>query len=142
VRADNAAKTIIEREGIELRYYSIIYELLDDVRQVLTGMLAPEVREEIVGTAEVREVFRSPRFGQVAGCMVTEGTVSRNKPIRVLRDNVVIFEGALESLRRFKDDVNEVRSGTECGIGVRNYNDIRPGDHIEVFDTKEVAREL
>jgi translation initiation factor IF-2 len=142
VRADNAAKTIIEREGIELRYYSIIYELLDDVKQVLTGMLRPEVREEIVGTAEVREVFRSPRYGQVAGCMVTEGTVHRNKPIRVLRDNVVIFEGQLESLRRFKDDVNEVRSGTECGIGVRNYNDIRPGDHIEVFDTKEVARTL
>jgi translation initiation factor IF-2 len=105
-------------------------------------MLRPEVREEIVGTAEVREVFRSPRYGQVAGCMVTEGTVHRNKPIRVLRDNVVIFEGQLESLRRFKDDVNEVRSGTECGIGVRNYNDIRPGDHIEVFDTKEVARTL
>jgi len=142
VRADSAAKQIIEREGVELRYYSIIYELLDDVKQVLTGMLAPEIREEIVGTAEVREVFRSPRFGQVAGCMVTEGTVHRNKPIRVLRDNVVIFEGALESLRRFKDDVNEVRAGTECGIGVRNYNDIRPGDQIEVFDTKEVAREL
>jgi translation initiation factor IF-2 len=142
VRADNAAKTIIEREGIELRYYSIIYELLDDVKQVLSGMLSPEVREEIVGTAEVRDVFRSPRFGQVAGCMVTEGTVFRNKPIRVLRDNVVIFEGALESLRRFKDDVNEVRAGTECGIGVRNYNDIRAGDQIEVFDTKEVAREL
>jgi translation initiation factor IF-2 len=142
VRADNAAKTIIEREGIELRYYSIIYELLDDVKKVLTGMLAPEVREEIVGIAEVRDVFRSPRYGQVAGCMVTEGSVFRNKPIRVLRDNVVIFEGQLESLRRFKDDVNEVRSGTECGIGVRNYNDIRPGDLIEVFDTKEVAREL
>jgi translation initiation factor IF-2 len=142
VRADNAAKSLIEREGIELRYYSIIYELLDDVKQVLTGMLAPEVREEIIGVAEVRDVFRSPRYGQVAGCMVTEGSVFRNKPIRVLRDNVVIFEGQLESLRRFKDDVNEVRSGTECGIGVRNYNDIRPGDLIEVFDTKEVAREL
>lgn len=142
VRADNAAKALIEREGIELRYYSIIYELLDDVKQVLTGMLAPEVREEIIGVAEVRDVFRSPRYGQVAGCMVTEGSVFRNKPIRVLRDNVVIFEGQLESLRRFKDDVNEVRSGTECGIGVRNYNDIRPGDLIEVFDTKEVAREL
>ncbi|MFX3658194.1 MAG: translation initiation factor IF-2 [bacterium] len=142
VRADNAAKSLIEREGIELRYYSIIYELLDDVKQVLTGMLAPEVREEIIGIAEVRDVFRSPRYGQVAGCMVTEGSVFRNKPIRVLRDNVVIFEGQLESLRRFKDDVNEVRSGTECGIGVRNYNDIRPGDMIEVFDTKEVAREL
>ncbi|MFU8813780.1 MAG: translation initiation factor IF-2 [Pseudomonadales bacterium] len=142
VRADNAAKSLVEREGIELRYYSIIYELLDDVKQVLTGMLSPEIREEIVGIAQVREVFRSPRYGQVAGCMVTEGLISRNKPIRVLRENVVIFEGALESLRRFKEDVNEVRSGTECGIGVRNYNDIRPGDLIEVFETKEVAREL
>jgi translation initiation factor IF-2 len=142
VRADNAAKAVIEREGLDLRYYSVIYELLDDVKQVLSGMLAPEVREEIVGIAEVRDVFRSPRFGQVAGCMVTEGTVYRNKPIRVLRDNVVIYEGELESLRRFKDDVNEVRSGTECGIGVRNYNDVRVGDLIEVFDSKEVAREL
>jgi translation initiation factor IF-2 len=142
VRADNAAKGLIEREGIDIRYYSVIYELLDDVKQVLSGMLAPEVREEIVGIAEVRDVFRSPRYGQVAGCMVTEGTVFRNKPIRVLRDNVVIYEGELESLRRFKDDVNEVRSGTECGIGVRNYNDVRPGDLIEVFDAKEVAREL
>ncbi len=142
VRADNSAKAIIEREGLDLRYYSVIYELLDDVKQVLSGMLSPEVREEIVGIAEVRDVFRSPRFGQVAGCMVTEGTVYRNKPIRVLRDNVVIYEGELESLRRFKDDVNEVRSGTECGIGVRNYNDVRVGDLIEVFDSKEVAREL
>ena len=142
VRADNAAKSIIEREGLELRYYSVIYELLDDVKQVLTGMLAPEIREEIVGVAEVRNVFRSPRFGLIAGCMVMEGTVSRNKPIRVLRDNIVIYEGELESLRRFKDDVNEVRNATECGIGVRNYNDVREGDLIEVFDTKEVAREL
>ncbi len=142
VRADNSAKAIIEREGLDLRYYSVIYELLDDVKQVLSGMLAPEMREEIVGIAEVRDVFRSPRYGQVAGCMVTEGAVFRNKPIRVLRDNVVIFEGELESLRRFKDDVNEVRSGTECGIGVRNYNDVRAGDLIEVFDAKEVAREL
>jgi len=142
VRADKAAKTLLEREGIELRYYSVIYELIDDVRSVLSGMLSPEVREEIVGVAEVRDVFRSPRFGAIAGCMVTDGTVSRNKPIRVLRDNVVIYEGELESLRRFKDDVNEVRAGTECGIGVRNYNDVRPGDQIEVYDTKEVAREL
>ena len=142
VRADNAAKTLIEREEMDLRYYSVIYELIDDVKQVLSGMLAPEVREEIVGIAEVREVFRSPKFGQVAGCMVVEGNVLRSKPIRVLRDNVVIYEGELESLRRFKDDVNEVRSGTECGIGVRNYNDVRPGDMIEVFDTREVAREL
>jgi len=142
VRADSAAKAIIEREGIDLRYYSIIYELLDDVKKVLSGMLAPEIRETILGVAEVRDVFRSPRFGQVAGCMVVEGQVFRNKPIRVLRDNVVIFEGELESLRRFKDDVSEVRAGMECGIGVRNYNDVRPGDLIEVFETKVVAREL
>jgi translation initiation factor IF-2 len=142
VRADPAAKTLIEREGIDLRYYSVIYELLDDIKMVLEGMLSPEIREEIVGIAEVRDVFRSPRFGQVAGCMVTEGAVSRNKQIRVLRDNVVIFEGELESLRRFKDDVNEVRNGLECGIGVRNYNDVRAGDKIEVFDSTEVARTL
>ncbi len=142
VRADSSAKKLIEREGLDLRYYSVIYELLDDVKQVLTGMLAPEIREEIVGIAEVRDVFRSPRYGQIAGCMVIEGNVHRNKPIRVLRDNVVIYEGELESLRRFKEDVNEVRNGTECGIGVRNYNDVREGDLIEVFDSKEVAREL
>lgn len=142
VRADKAAKAMLEREGIELRYYSVIYELLDDVKSVLSGMLSPELREEIVGVAEVRDVFRSPRFGAIAGCMVTEGTVFRNKPIRVLRDNIVIYEGELESLRRFKDDVNEVRSGTECGIGVRNYNDVREGDQIEVYDATEVAREL
>ncbi len=142
VRADKAAKETLEREGVDLRYYSVIYELLDDVKSVLSGMLTPEVREEIVGVAEVRDVFKSPRFGAIAGCMVTEGTVFRNKPIRVLRDNVVIYEGELESLRRFKDDVNEVRSGTECGIGVRNYNDVREGDQIEVYDAKEVAREL
>ncbi|MEE4380776.1 MAG: translation initiation factor IF-2 [Pseudomonadales bacterium] len=142
VRADVASKKIIEREGLDLRYYGIIYELLDDLRQVLSGMLAPEIREEIVGTAQVREVFRSPKFGAVAGCMVIEGTVYRNKKIRVLRDDVVIYEGELESLRRFKDDVQEVRQGFECGIGVRNYNDVREGDKIEVFDTKEVARTL
>ena len=142
VRADSSAKKIIEREGLDLRYYSVIYELLDDVKQILSGMLSPEIREEIVGVAEVRDVFRSPRFGQIAGCMVIEGSVHRNKPIRVLRDNVVIYEGELESLRRFKDDVNEVRNGTECGIGVRNYNDVRAGDLIEVFDSREVAREL
>ena len=142
VRADKTAKTLLEREGVELRYYSVIYELIDDVKAALTGMLSPEIREEIVGTAEVRDVFRSPRFGQIAGCMVIEGTVHRNKPIRVLRDNVVIYEGELESLRRFKDDVADVRNGTECGIGVRNYNDVRAGDLIEVFDTKEIARSL
>ena len=142
VRADGAAKDVIESEGVDLRYYSVIYELIDDVRQVLSGMLAPEVREEILGIAEVRDVFNSPRLGQIAGCMVTEGTVHRNKPIRVLRDNVVIYEGELESLRRFKDDVTEVRHGTECGIGVRNYNDVRLGDLIEVFESQEIARAL
>ena len=142
VRADKTAKILLEREGVDLRYYSVIYELIDDVKAALSGMLSPEIREEIVGTAEVRDVFRSPRFGQIAGCMVMEGTVYRNKPIRVLRDNVVIYEGELESLRRFKDDVSDVRSGTECGIGVRNYNDVRAGDLIEVFDTKEIARSL
>ncbi|WP_096086076.1 translation initiation factor IF-2 [Agaribacterium haliotis] len=141
VRADNAAKKLAEAESIEVRYYSIIYQLIDEVKSALSGMLEPERVEEFIGYAEVRDVFRSPKFGQVAGCMVTEGTVMRNKPIRVLRDNVVIFEGELESLRRFKDDVNEVRNGMECGIGVKNY-DVKVGDQIEVFEVKEVAREL
>ena len=141
VRPDPAAKKLIEREGVDIRYYSVIYELLDDIKQVLSGMLAPEIREEILGLAEVRDVFRSPRYGQVAGCMVTEGTIFRNKKVRVLRDNVVIHQGELDSLRRFKDDVNEVRAGLECGIGVRNY-DVKVGDKIEVFDTKEIARAL
>ena len=142
VRADNNAKAVIEREGIDLHYYSVIYELLDDVRGILEDLLVPEIREEIVGTAEVRDVFPAPRFGRVAGCMVVDGTVARNKQIRVLRDNVVIFEGELDSLRRFQDDVAEVRSGLECGIGVRNYNDVRVGDKIEVFESGEVARTL
>ncbi len=141
VRADAAARRLVEREGLELRYYSVIYNLIDDVKQALTGMLAPEYREDIVGIAEVRDTFRSPKFGQVAGCMVVEGTVYRNKPIRVLRDNVVIFEGELESLRRYKDDVNEVRSGMECGIGVKGY-DVKVGDQIEVFDRVRVERTL
>ena len=142
VRADNAAKKLIEREGIDLRYYKVIYDLVDDVKAALSGMLSPEVREEIIGIAQVREVFDSKKFGQIAGCMVTEGTVSRAKQIRVLRDHVVIFEGELESLRHFKDEVPDVRSGTECGIGVRNYNDVKTGDQIEVFDTREVERVL
>ncbi len=141
VRASGSTRRLAEQESIEIRYYSIIYQLLDDVKSALSGMLDPERVEEIVGIADVREVFSSPKFGQVAGCMVTEGTVYRNKPIRVLRDNVVIFEGELESLRRFKDDVNEVRNGMECGIGVKNY-DVKVGDQIEVFEVKEVAREL
>ena len=142
VRADKAARDLAEAEKVEIRYYSVIYQLIDEVKQALSGMLAPETREEIVGIAEVRDVFRSPRYGQIAGCMVIEGTVYRNKPIRVLRDNVVIYEGQLESLRRFKDDVNEVRTGTECGIGVKDYNDVQAGDQIEVYDVTEVTREL
>ncbi|WP_288372345.1 translation initiation factor IF-2 [uncultured Marinobacter sp.] len=141
VRADTASKRLVEQEGLDLRYYSIIYNLIDDVKAALTGMLKPEFREDIVGIADVRDVFRSPKFGQVAGCMVTEGTVYRNKPIRVLRDNVVIFEGELESLRRFKDDVPEVRNGMECGIGVKGY-DVKVGDQIEVFDRVRVERQL
>jgi translation initiation factor IF-2 len=140
VRADGSARAMIKESGTDVRYYSIIYEAIDDVKQVLSGMLAPEVKEQIVGTAQVREVFRSSKFGTVAGCIVMEGYVRRNNPIRVLRDNVVIFEGGLESLRRFKDDVNEVRAGTECGIGVKNYNDVRVGDQIECYSRVEVAR--
>ncbi|MCF6336750.1 MAG: translation initiation factor IF-2 [Gammaproteobacteria bacterium] len=142
VRADASAKRIIEEDGIDLHYYSVIYDAIDEVKNSLSGMLAPEFKEEIVGLAEVRDVFRSPKLGAIAGCMVTEGVVKRNNPIRVLRDNVVIYEGELESLRRFKDDVQEVRSGTECGIGVKNYNDIKAGDQIEVFEQVEVKRTL
>ena len=142
VRADGAARRLVENEGVDLRYYNVIYDLIDDVKLALTGMLAPELREEIVGIAEVRDVFRSPKFGQIAGCMVTEGTVYRSKPIRVLRDNVVIYQGELESLRRFKDDAAEVRNGVECGIGVKNYTDVKVGDLIEVFEVKEIARSL
>jgi len=142
VRADAGAREAVKETGVEVRYYSIIYEAIDDVKQMMSGMLQPEIKEQIVGVAQVREVFRSSKFGVVAGCLVTEGFVRRNNPIRVLRDNVVIFEGALESLRRFKDDVNEVRAGTECGIGVRNYQDVRVGDQIECFARVEVARTL
>ncbi|TXS96474.1 translation initiation factor IF-2 [Parahaliea maris] len=142
VRADASARRLVEGEGVDLRYYNVIYDLIDDVKQALSGMLAPEMREEIVGIAEVRDVFRSPKFGLIAGCMVTEGTVYRAKPIRVLRDNVVIYEGELESLRRFKDDAAEVRNGMECGIGVKNYNDVKVGDQIEVYEVKEIARSL
>jgi translation initiation factor IF-2 len=142
VRADTSARRLAESEGVEIRYYSIIYNLLDEIKQALSGMLDPEIREEIVGIAEVRDVFRSPKYGQIAGCMVIEGTLHRSKPIRVLRDNVVIYQGELESLRRFKDDVNEVRNGTECGIGVKDYNDVKAGDQIEVYDIQHIAREL
>ena len=142
VRADNTAKKIIESESIPLSYHSIIYELLDDVKARMSGLLDPIIKEVIVGTAEVLEVFNSPKFGQVAGCNVIEGNVLRNKPVRVLRDEVVIFEGELNSLRRFKEDVNEVKNGNECGMGIKNYKDIKPGDKIEVFDRKEEAQEI
>ncbi len=142
VRADSGAKRLIEEQGVDLHYYSIIYELIDQVKQAMTGMLAPEFKEEIIGLAEVRDVFRSPKFGAVAGCMVVDGVVKRNNPIRVLRENVVIYEGELESLRRYKDDVAEVKSGTECGIGVKNYNDVKAGDQIEVYERVLVKRTL
>ncbi|SJN53996.1 Translation initiation factor IF-2 [Vibrio ruber DSM 16370] len=142
VRADASARRTIEAENLDLRYYSIIYQLIDEVKQAMSGMLAPEFKQEIIGLAEVRDVFRSPKLGAIAGCMVTEGLIKRNNPIRVLRDNVVIYEGELESLRRFKDDVAEVKSGYECGVGVKNYNDVRVGDQIEVFETIEIKRSI
>lgn len=142
VRADKSSRDIVENEGLQLRYYNVIYDVIDDIKAIMGGMLSPEIREEIVGVAEVRDVFNSPKFGQIAGSMVIEGTVYRSKPIRVLRDNVVIYEGELESLRRFKDDANEVRNGMECGIGVKNYTDVKVGDKIEVYETTEVARSL
>ena len=142
VRADAVAKRLIDEESINLHYYSVIYDLIDEVKAAMSGKLAPEFKEQIVGLAEVRDVFKSPKLGAIAGCMVTEGTVKRSNPIRVLRDNVVIYEGELESLRRFKDDVQEVKSGTECGIGVKNYNDVKPGDQIEVYERVSVARTL
>jgi translation initiation factor IF-2 len=142
VRADAGARKIVEQEGLDMRYYNVIYDIIEDVKKALTGMLGSDVRENILGIAEVRDVFRSPKFGAIAGCMVVEGTVYRNRPIRVLRDDVVIFEGELESLRRFKDDASEVRNGMECGIGVKSYNDVKVGDKIEVFEKVQVARSL
>jgi translation initiation factor IF-2 len=142
VRADASARKLVDSEGIDLRYYSIIYDVIDDVKAAISGLLSPEIREQIIGIAEVREVFRSPKFGDIAGCMVTSGHIKRSSPIRVLRDNVVVYEGELESLRRFKDDVNEVKSGTDCGIGVKNYNDVQPGDQIEVFERVSVERKI
>ncbi|MDA8477800.1 translation initiation factor IF-2 [Citrobacter sp. Awk 4] len=142
VRADASARKVIESENLDLRYYSVIYNLIDEVKAAMSGMLSPELKQQIIGLAEVRDVFKSPKFGAIAGCMVTEGTIKRHNPIRVLRDNVVIYEGELESLRRFKDDVNEVRNGMECGIGVKNYNDVRVGDMIEVFEIIEIQRTI
>ena len=142
VRADASARKVIESESLDLRYYSVIYNLIDEVKAAMSGMLSPELKQQIIGLAEVRDVFKSPKFGAIAGCMVTEGNIKRHNPIRVLRDNVVIYEGELESLRRFKDDVNEVRNGMECGIGVKNYNDVRVGDMIEVFEIIEIQRTI
>ncbi|EJF32460.1 MULTISPECIES: translation initiation factor IF-2 [Enterobacteriaceae] len=142
VRADASARRVIEAESLDLRYYSVIYNLIDEVKAAMSGMLSPELKQQIIGLAEVRDVFKSPKFGAIAGCMVTEGVVKRHNPIRVLRDNVVIYEGELESLRRFKDDASEVRNGMECGIGVKNYNDVRVGDMIEVFEIIEIKRTI
>ncbi len=142
VRADSAAREAINETGVDVRYYSIVYEAIDDVKAAVTGLLAPEIREQILGLAEVQEIFRSPKFGNIAGCIVSDGYVRSAKPIRVLRDSVVIYEGELESLRRFKDDVSEVRAGTECGIGVKNYNDVKVGDQIECYERTEIARSL
>lgn len=142
VRADASARRVIDNENLDLRYYSVIYQLIDEVKAAMSGMLEPEYKQQIIGLAEVRDVFRSPKFGSVAGCLVVEGTIKRHNPIRVLRNNVVIYEGELESLRRFKDDVNEVRNGAECGIGVRNYNDVKTGDMIEVYEVIEIQRTI
>lgn len=142
VRADTTARQKSDQDGIDIRYYSIIYELIDDVKNAMSGKLAPEHRETILGVAQVREVFRSSKFGAAAGCMVMEGVIHRNKPIRVLRDDVVVFQGELESLRRYKDVVDEVRAGMECGLAVKGYNDIKPLDKIEVYDVQMVKRSL
>jgi translation initiation factor IF-2 len=139
---DGRRAGVVEQEGLDMRYYNVIYDIIEDVKKALTGMLGSDVRENILGVAEVRDVFRSPKFGAIAGCMVIEGTVYRNRPIRVLREDIVIFEGELESLRRFKDDASEVRAGMECGIGVKSYNDVKVGDKIEVFEKVQVARSL
>lgn len=142
VRADASARKLVAAEGVDLRYYSIIYDVIDDIKAALNGLLSPEIREQIIGVAEVRKLYRAPKFGNIAGCMVTSGYVKRNNSIRVLRDNVVIYEGELESLRRFTDDVNEVKSGMDCGIGVKNYNDVQIGDQIEVFERVSVERRI
>jgi translation initiation factor IF-2 len=142
VRADATARKMIESEGIDVRYYNVIYHAIDDMKSALSGMMAPVLREQAIGLAEVRDVFRVAKLGAVAGCRVIEGEVKRNLPVRVLRDNVVIFEGQIDSLRRFKDDVSEVKTGFECGIGVKNYNDIKEGDQIEIYQTVEEKSSL
>ena len=142
VRADAPAKKLAETNQVEIRYYSVIYDLIDEVKSAMSGMLKPEFKQQIVGIAEVRAVFKSPKYGAIAGCMVTEGSVKRLNPIRVLRDNIVIYEGQLESLRRFKEDASEVSKGNECGIGVKNYNDVQVGDQIEVYEVIQINRTI
>jgi translation initiation factor IF-2 len=142
VRADASAKRICQNEDIDLRYYSVIYEAIEEIKSALSGLLSPEKREKIIGMAEVKEVFRSSKFGAAAGCIVTEGVLSRRGRIRVLRDNIVVYDGELESLRRFKDDVSEVRSGTDCGVAVKGYNDVRVKDKIEAYEVTEIMRTL
>ena len=142
VRADSLAKKIANEKSLDIRYYSVIYELIDDVKLAMSGLLSPELREEIIGLAEVKDVFKSSAMGAVAGCQVVDGSVKKGNPIRVLRDNIVIYEGELESLRRHKDEANEVKTGTECGIAVKNYNDVKVGDQIEVYERVEIARKL
>ena len=142
VRADAAARRLIESENVDVHYYNVIYDVVDEVTAAITGMLAPQIKEEVLGQVEVRDVFRAPKIGSIAGCYVTEGVVQRNAKVRVLRDNVVIFDGSVDSLRRFKDDVNEVKAGFECGIGVKNYNDVKVGDQLEVYKQVEVQPKL
>jgi len=142
VRADASARKIIEREGVPIHYHNVIYDVVDTIKAMMSGMLSPVASEQHVGLVEVRDVFRAPRIGAIAGCYVTEGVVRRSLPVRVLRDNIVIFEGAIDSLRRFKDDVNEVKNGYECGIGIKDYNDIKVGDQIEVYEVVESAQEI
>ncbi|MEE1540544.1 MAG: translation initiation factor IF-2, partial [Arenicellales bacterium] len=142
VRADAAARKLIESEGIDVRYYNVIYDVVDEVKAAMSGMLAPEIKEQIIGNAEVRDIFRAPKIGAIAGSYVTEGVVKRNSRVRVLRDNVVIFDGRIDSLRRFKEDVSEVKNGFECGIGVKDYNDIKEHDQLEIYDSVEIERKI
>jgi translation initiation factor IF-2 len=142
VRADAGAKRLIESQGVDVHYYNVIYDAVDEVKAAMSGLLKPTIKEQVLGLAEVRQVFRAPKIGTVAGCYVVEGVVKRNRSVRVLRANVVVFEGEIDSLKRFKDDAGEVKAGLECGIGVKNYNDVQVGDQIEVFEKVEVARTI
>jgi translation initiation factor IF-2 len=142
VRADAGARRLIESEGVDVHYYNVIYDAVNEIKAAMSGMLKPQIKEQVIGLAEVRDVFKTPKLGAIAGCYVLEGVVRRNRSVRVLRDNVVIFEGEIDSLRRFKDDVNEVKAGVECGIGIKNYNDVQVKDQIEIYEKVEIARSL